>query len=174
MVVFLYGRPGHWRNCYELAIAAIRRLKQRVRKRLRVVTAGSWVSSSDSESAYLVDNLGLLDYRETASLYRTCDVGLTLSVSKHPSYLPLELMACGALVVSNINPAGSWLLQDGDNCLLAEPTAESLAAALERAINDDELRARLTANAASGVQERHADWPSQMEKVYQYLCRPEG
>jgi hypothetical protein len=174
LTLFLYGRPGHSRNCYELAIAAVRRLKERLNKQVRVVTAGSWASSNDSESAYLVDNLGLLDYKETANLYRTCDVGLVLSVSKHPSYLPLELMASGALVVSNVNEAGSWLLRDGENCLLAEPTAESLCAALEQALLDQELRQRLTAQALADIQARHSDWSSQMNKVYEYMCAPEA
>jgi len=174
MLVFLYGRPGHWRNCYELAIATLRRLKQRLKRKVRVVTAGSWVASGDSESAYLVDNLGLLDYKDTAELYRKCDVGLTLSVSKHPSYLPLELMASGALVVSNYNPSGFWLLHHEQNCLLAEPTAESLCAALERALTDDALRERLSRQAVADIRERHSDWPSQIDAVYRYICNPEG
>jgi len=174
MTVFLYGRPGHWRNCYELAVATIRRLKQRMKKSVRVVSAGSWVPSGDSESAYLVDNLGLLDYRETAKLYQTCDVGLTFSMSKHPSYLPLELMASGALVVTNVNPYGSWLLKDGENCLLAEPTAESLCAALEKALTDDELRASLTANAVADIQQNRSDWTSKIEGAYRFMCNPEG
>ena len=173
MTVFLYGRPGTWRNCWELAMSALRRLKQRSKKKIRVVTAGSWAPPPDSEGAYLIDNLGLLDYRDTAELYRTVDVGLTLSVSKHPSYLPLELMASGVLVVSNINTAGSWLLKDGENCLLSEPTAESLAHALETALNDDEMRERLSKNAVDYIRENFADWPSRIDAAYEYLCDPE-
>lgn len=173
-VVFLYGRPGHWRNCWELAMAALRRLKERMKKEVRVVTAGSWAAPSDSASSYLVEQLGLLAYKETADLYRTCDVGLALSVSKHPSYLPLELMACGALVVSNVNRAGSWLLHSGENCLLAEPTAESLSEALEKALTDRELRGRLTAQGLADIKERHSDWPREIDKVYRFMCDPEG
>ena len=36
----------------------------------------------------LHEGLGLLDYRATGELYRNSDVGLALTVSKHPSYLP--------------------------------------------------------------------------------------
>ena len=144
-----------------------------MKKKVRVVSAGSWVPSGDSESAYLVDNLGLLDYRETAALYKTVDVGLTFSMSKHPSYLPLELMASGALVVSNVNRYGSWLLKDGENCILAEPTAESLCDALERALTDDALRARLTDNAVADIQHNRTDWPTKIDGVYAYMCDPE-
>jgi len=174
MTVFLYGRPGTWRNCWELAMSALRRLKQRTKKKIRVVTAGSWAPPPDSEGAYLIGNVGLLDYRDTAELYRTVDVGLTLSVSKHPSYLPLELMASGVCVVSNINTAGSWLLKDGENCILSEPTAESLCHALETALNDDEMRERLSTNAVDYIRQNFADWPSRMDAAYGYLCNPEG
>jgi hypothetical protein len=44
-----------------------------------------------------VENLGLLDYRQTADLYRTCHAGAVLMLTRHPSYIPLELMASGAL-----------------------------------------------------------------------------
>ena len=145
-----------------------------MKKNIRVVTAGSWSAADDAESRYLVDNLGLVDYRETANLYRKCDVGLVLSVSKHPSYLPLELMASGALVVSNVNRAGSWLLRDGENSLLAEPTAESLAAVLERALLDADLRERLTKQALEDIQARHVDWPKEMDGVFEYLTDPEA
>jgi glycosyltransferase involved in cell wall biosynthesis len=174
MLLFLYGRPGHWRNCYELAIASLRRLKQRLKRKVRIVAAGSTVEAGDEESSYLVDNLGLLDYKDTAELYRKVDVGFTLSVSRHPSYLPLELMASGALVVSNYNPYSFWLMHHEENCLLAEPTAESMCEALERALTDDDLRERLGKQAAENIRTNHSDWPTQIDAVYRYMCDPEG
>jgi glycosyltransferase involved in cell wall biosynthesis len=84
------------------------------------------------------------------------------------------MMASGCLVVSNYNPAASWLLRDGENCLLAQPTAESLHQALERGLTDSELRERLTAQAVADIREHHSDWESEMEKTYQYLCHPDG
>lgn len=43
--------------------------------------------------------------------------GPALTVSRHPSYLPLELMACGAAVVAFDSQDFSWLLRSGENCL---------------------------------------------------------
>jgi O-antigen biosynthesis protein len=170
--VFFYGRPGHPRNCYELAVEALGLVKDRLGDRLRVVTAGARVASD--ESPPWLQHLGVLEYGETAELYRRCDAGLVLSVSKHPTYIPLQLMACGALVVANDNPANGWLLRDGENALLADPTADSLAAALERGLNDDGLRERLTTRAASDIGEHHSDWVPEMERVYRFLCDPHG
>lgn len=169
--VFMYARPGHPRNCYELAVAALRRLKESMGEQVRVVTAGSW---SGGQTEPWLDQLGFLDYRETGDLYRRCDAGLVLSVSKHPTYIPLQLMACGALVVANDNPANGWLLRDSENALLADPTPDALAASLERGLVDGELRARLTKQATVDIAERHSDWALEIDRIYRFMCDPSG
>jgi O-antigen biosynthesis protein len=170
--VFFYGRPGHPRNCYELAIEALRQLKAEMKERVRVVTAGSWAPTDGRDD--FVEHLGVLGYEETAELYRRCDVGLVLSVSKHPSYLPMQLMASGCLVVSNINPAGRWLLRDGENCLLAPPTGQALAGALRRGLLDEELRSSLVSRAAADIDAGFRSWEPEMDRVYEFLCDPEA
>jgi hypothetical protein len=102
--VFVYARPGHWRNCWELASLALEELKDKLGDRVRIVTAGSWAVPEGGFGG--MHHYGLLDYRATGELYRTCDVGMALTVSKHPSYLPLELMACGVPVVAVRQPVG--------------------------------------------------------------------
>jgi len=172
--VFFYGRPGHPRNCYELAIEALRGLKHELKDRVRIVTAGAWTSPDDRSDTSFVENLGLLEYQKTAELYRECDVGLVLSVSKHPSYLPMQLMASGALVVSNVNPAGSWLLRDEENCLLTAPTADALQETLTRGLLDNDLRRDLTSQATTDILQRFYDWTAPMNDVYRFLCNPNG
>ena len=144
--VFVYARPGHWRNCWELASLALEELKDRLGDRVRIVTAGSWARPDDLGTG--IEHLGLLDYRETGDLYRTCDVGVALTVSEHPSYLPLELMACGVPVVAFDNPAGHWLLRDHENSLLARRTVDSLSA------RDRAHRARSRARARAHARGR--------------------
>lgn len=171
LTVFMYARPGHPRNCYELAVSALRRLKESMGERVRIATAGSW---SSGETEPWLDQLGFLGYRETADLYRRCDAGLVLSVSKHPTYIPLQLMACGSLVVANDNPANGWLLRDGENALLADPTPDALASALRRGLEDSELRARLTKQAALDIGEHHSDWAVEIDRIYRFMCDPDG
>jgi GT2 family glycosyltransferase/2-polyprenyl-3-methyl-5-hydroxy-6-metoxy-1,4-benzoquinol methylase/glycosyltransferase involved in cell wall biosynthesis len=173
LTVFLYGRPGHPRNCYELAVEALGSLKRSMGDGLRVVTAGSWGGSGDDVPEWLTQ-LGLMQYEETAELYRRCDAGLVLSVSKHPTYIPMQLMACGALVVANDNPASGWLLRDGENCLLSAPTVDALADTLRRGLLDEDLRGRLTTQAAEDIAKRHADWTPEIERVYRFMCDPEA
>jgi GT2 family glycosyltransferase len=172
VTVFVYARPGHWRNCWELASLALQELKSHLGDRVRIVTAGSWARPEDVGTG--IQHLGLLDYRETGNLYRTCDVGVALTVSEHPSYLPLELMACGVPVVAFDNPAGYWLLRDGENCLLARRTVDGLSRQLERIVVDHELRASLAARGLRDIDESYASWDKSFSGIYEYLSNPEG
>ena len=171
VTLFFYARPGHWRNCWELALPALNELKQRLGDRIRILAAGSWAEAGTSLPS--MTHLGLLDYAETGDLYRHCDMGLVLTVSEHPSYLPLELMACGAPVVAFDNPAGGWLLRDGVNCLLAPRTVDGLAEKLEVMAVDTGLRGRLAGQALADIAERHSDWDAALAGLYDFLADPE-
>jgi GT2 family glycosyltransferase/glycosyltransferase involved in cell wall biosynthesis len=172
VTVFVYARPGHWRNCWEMASLALEELKRRLGDRVRIVTAGAWATGEGGDND--IKHLGLLDYRATGELYRNSDVGLALTVSKHPSYLPLELMACGVPVVAFDNPWGHWILRDGENSLLAKRTADHLADQLERLCSDQELRERLSSQALKDIAAAHGDWDAALAPIYDYLCDPEG
>ncbi len=175
VTLFVYARPGHWRNCWELASTALLLARDRVGDRLRIVSAGSWAfDDSNPLEASAMRHLGLLEYRATGDLYRRADIGLTLTVSAHPSYLPLEVMACGGAVVAFDNPAGHWLLKSGENCLLTEMSATSLADAIVRLVEDDALRGRLAGNALARIDAQHADWAVALCGIHPYLCDPEG
>jgi glycosyltransferase involved in cell wall biosynthesis len=169
--VFLYARPGHWRNCWELAGVALEEVKRRLGDRVRIVTAGSWATPEDVGSG--IEHLGMLDYRETGRLYRDCDVGVALTVSEHPSYLPLELLACGVPVVAFDNPAGHWLLRDGENSLLARRTVDAVADAIERIVVDPELQRQLARQGLRDIDERHSNWDAAFSEIMEYLAAPE-
>jgi glycosyltransferase involved in cell wall biosynthesis len=172
VTIFIYARPGVWRNCWELASVALEELKRRLGQGVRIVTAGSWARPDDLGRG--IEHLGLLDYRETGALYRRCDVGVALTVSEHPSYLPLELLACGVPVVAFDNPAGDWILEDEQNCLRCPSTADGLREALERMAGDPALRARLSRRGLEDIAARHADWDAALAGIHPYLCDPQG
>jgi GT2 family glycosyltransferase/glycosyltransferase involved in cell wall biosynthesis len=165
--VFFYGRPGNERNGFELGLAALARLKRELGPAVEVVTAGAEWHPESYGVRGLVTNLGVLPAERTAALYRECDVGLCFMFTKHPSYLPLEMMASGMTVVTNDNPANHWLLQDGENCLLTAPTPGSVLAQLRRAVSDAALRQRLGASAAERV--RRTTWEEQVDRMMAHL-----
>jgi glycosyltransferase involved in cell wall biosynthesis len=130
--LFFYGRPGHPRNGFELSATALRMLKDRVGDRVEILCAGAAWNPREYGLDGVVTNLGLLQYHETAELYRSCHIGFVMMMTRHPSYLPFEFMACGGLLVSNDNPTNSWLLQHGYNCLLAPASGPAIAERLAR------------------------------------------
>lgn len=170
--VFFYGRPNHWRNGFELGAIAMHKLKERLGDQVEILSAGQEWDPADYNLSGVVHNLGLMSYQATAELYRTCDVGLAMMFTRHPSYLPFEFMASGCLVVANINHSNLWLLKDQENCLLALPSASCIADAIERGLRDTELRKRLTSNALNLIQEGFTDWRKSIEPVYDYMCDP--
>jgi len=170
--VFFYGRPEHPRNGFELGVVALKKLKERLGDQVHVVSAGAVWNLRDYGLRGIVENLGLLSYEQTAELYRGCHVGLVMMFTRHPSYLPLELMASGCLVVSNHNPATRWLLKDGENCLLAESSMSCLTETLERSLLDAQERERITANAVKEIQTYYSDWDKELERIYRFMCGP--
>jgi GT2 family glycosyltransferase/glycosyltransferase involved in cell wall biosynthesis/uncharacterized coiled-coil protein SlyX len=149
MRIFFYGRPGNERNGFELGLAALAALKRECGAAVEILSAGADWNPESYGVRGLVTNLGVLPAERTAVLYRECDVGLCFMFTKHPSYLPLEMMACGVTVLTNDNPANHWLLKHEDNCLLAAPTLTCVLEQLRRAVREPELRTRLGATAAA-------------------------
>ncbi|SRR6266498_1273842 len=172
-IVFFYGRPGHPRNAFELGTAALKKLKQKLGDNLLIVSAGAEWHPEDYDLAGTVTNLGILTLDQTASLYRTCDVGLAMMFTKHPSYLPFEFMASGCMVVSNKNTATKWFLQDGYNCMLTDSTPTCIAETLEEALLNVKKREEIVTNAHQMILSQFSDWESQMNKIYRFMIDPQ-
>lgn len=170
--LFYYARPGMPRNCFELAVAALRLVKQRLGDRVEIVCAGQAWKPADYGLDGLVNTIGMLPYAQTGDLYRGCHVGLAMMMTRHPSYLPFEMMGCGTLVVANRNDANTWFLKDGENCLIAEPTASCLADTLVDALEHYADHAPLRRRAAERIRDAHGDWGATMREVAAFMHRP--
>ncbi|MFZ4731649.1 MAG: glycosyltransferase [Pirellulales bacterium] len=172
--LFFYGRPGHPRNGFELAAVALADLKARVGDRVRILCAGAPWDARDYGLEGVIENLGLLEYRATADLYRSCHIGFVMMMTRHPSYLPFEFMACGGLLVSNDNPANHWLLADGENCLLAPASAPAIAERLAEAVDryDDLLPVRR--RGWEQIRSHHTSWDRAFADVWAFIADRSG
>ena len=148
-------------------------MKSHLGKNVSILCAGSEWNPADYALDNVVENLGLLTYRQTADLYRSCHAGAVLMLTRHPSYIPLELMASGALVITNRNHWTEWLLHDRENCLLSHTTATCLAETIEEGLTDHALRQRITASAGAMVRERYSKWEDEIARIYEFLCDPQ-
>jgi GT2 family glycosyltransferase len=167
--LFFYGRPGHSRNGFELAAAALRDLKGRLGDRVQILCAGAPWNTADYGLDGVIESLGLLDYRATGDLYRSCHMGFVMMMTRHPSYLPFEFMACGGLLVSNDNRANHWLLRDGENCLLAPASAPAIADRLTWAVEhyDDLLPVRRA--GWETIRRNHSSWDQAFADVWEFM-----
>ena len=172
--VFCYARPNHPRNAFDLVSVAMRQLKARLGDAVSIVAAGADFDVAAQGLDGIVENRGVLSYEQTAELYRASDAGIALMFTRHPSYIPLELMASGCLMVANRNHWTGWLLQTEQNCLLTEPSATCLAETVERGLRDEALRRTITANALALVRDRYSDWHSEIARVFEYICDPDN
>ena len=167
--VFFHGDPGDPGNCWELAAQAMSEVKRQLAEEVRIVTTGPW---TPPDNAYLT-HLGQPDYRETGTLYRSCDIGVAPTVSEHCSRLPLELMACGAAVVAFDNSTGGWLFRNDHNCVRAPQTSAGLATGIIALAADPTRQRRLAKQGRADIIARHASWEHNLARVYDYLCDPE-
>jgi glycosyltransferase involved in cell wall biosynthesis len=170
--LFYYARPGTPRNGFELAAAALKKLKQQYGDEIDIVCAGAGWNPKEYGLQGVVRSIGMLPYEATGELYRSCHAGFVMMMTKHPSYLPFELMASGAIVVTNFNQANTWLLKDGENCLLSAPSATCLAATLAYALEHYDELAPLRERAANEILHEASDWDKSLGEVAQFLLEP--
>lgn len=120
--VFCYCRPPTIRRGLETAMLALDLVGQKMPS-VKFIFAG-W-DMGDYRFPHEHLNAGVLSLKELPDLYSQCDVGLVISFT-NLSLLPLELMSCGCVVVSNRGANTEWLLND-NNSVLTESAPASIA-----------------------------------------------
>lgn len=101
--ILVYGRPGTERNAFRLVVESLRRWVQ------MYPGQGEWILLSAGEDhppmyldkgRYLV-SVGKLSLEDYAALLAETYAGISLMVSPHPSYPPLEMAAFGVKTITN-------------------------------------------------------------------------
>lgn len=154
--IVFYGRPERARNGFFLCTDILTAVKARMGADVDILSAGADWDPADYGLAGTVTNLGLLgSLQEVADLYRSADMGLILMATPHPSYQPLEYLACGCVTATNINEANSWLLTP-ENSLQLEPIPDIAAERIRDCLEDPVRRADLVRQGLETV--RGLDW----------------
>ena len=170
--IFFYARPLNPRNAFNLGILTIRQLLDLYGDKIEIITAGSNWNEAEYGLKGKITNLGLIESLEdVAALYRSCDIGFSFMLNKHPSYQMLEYAASGVATVMNDNEDHHWLYKDKDNCLLAEPSPADMTAKISQLIDNPELRQAIVRGAQKTLVQ---SWPEQMAIVWQYIKPSDG
>lgn len=133
--LFVYGRPSTPRNLFGLLCEALARFiinEGLSAEDLEVVAGGEEFDPLSLGSGIVMRSLGKMSLERYAEELRACDVGVSLMLSPHPSYPPLEMAASGVLTVTN-RFANKDLQVLSDNLVCCEPTPEGVVGALQKA-----------------------------------------
>ena len=139
-VLLFYARPTvARRNLFELGVVALRRAVAS-----GVIDRDSWEVWAIGEkvvpvalgNGVFLNSLPWMGFDAYAARIRTADLLLSLMLSPHPSYPPLEMAASGKLVVTNSFSVKTVerMAALSPNIIVAEPTAGSITGALEKAV----------------------------------------
>ena len=157
------------RNLFELGVAALNAAAGRGvfdRDDWRLLGIGEPFFPLRLAGGHILRPLPWLEYEGYAHWMRSADVLLSLMLSPHPSYPPLEMAAAGGLVVTNTfgTKTASRLAEIAPNILAAEPTVEAIAAAIEQAV----ARA---GQPAAGILQAPATWDESFAPVMPFVMR---
>lgn len=163
--IVVYGRPSTPRNGFELICEALRHwgATDPDAARWEIVAPGEIATAIDL-GPVRVQALGKLQIDEYAKLLATSAVGLSIMISPHPSYPPLEMAAFGMRVVTNAFANKDLSRFSANIRSVGSVAPEAIAAALASACAEHERAAGAPA-AAFG-----ADHPFLAEEGFSELA----
>lgn len=131
--ILLYGRPGTQRNAFELILYSLRKWiwMQEDVKEWTIVSAGESFEDIYLGNDMFIKSLGKLTIEEYANVLSESYAGISLMVSPHPSYPPLEMAAFGVNVITNCYSNKNLESFSSNICSLEEATPISIAEKLK-------------------------------------------
>lgn len=163
--VCFYARPATPRRGYEMGVEAFARLRTLLPE-VEIVFFGAEVL--DPLPAFPMMNRGKLGQEELATLFSSCDVGVVFSLT-NPSFVPLEMMACGCAVLEIASERWAGTLTHDEDSWLVAPTAEAVAAGLKELLTNHALRERLIAHGLART--RGMSWRDSARRIEKILLR---
>lgn len=101
--IIIYGRPGTPRNAFELACMSLREFiaMNPANKDWTFISAGEEHCEIDLGEGAVLRSVGKLSLQDYAGLMTETYAGISLMVSPHPSYPPLEMASFGVKTITN-------------------------------------------------------------------------
>lgn len=170
---FFYARPNNPRNLYLRGMEAIAAAVAQ-----GVLAPDEWqfhFVGRDLPRLTLPGNVPVtivegLPWDQYVAMMRRMDLGLSLMLTPHPSYPPLDLVACGAVAVTNTFGAKQTLAAYSGNLICVEPSVASLVEGLRAGValaRDGERRA--ANHAGQGLQR---SWNAAFASTLDWLEAP--
>ena len=139
--MFLYGRPNVHRNLFFTAVGSINTAIQS-----RYIKPSEWeffMAGQDNlpdiqlSAGVTIKNLGKMSMSEYIEFCKTVDVAISPMMAPHPNYPTLEFASTGAMVVTTRYANKQNLDRYSKNIIMADTSLDSLAGAINIAVNTD-------------------------------------
>ena len=168
-VLLFYARPTMARrNLYEIGLVALRQAVAAGvidKDRWEVWAMGEKLEPVSLGNGVFLNPLPWMSFDAYAERVRTADLLLSLMLSPHPSYPPLEMAASGKFVVTN-----SFSVKTAErmqalspNIIVAAPTPDSVAAALVNVIG--RINAGLPSADPTGTIDLPSTWDESLGAI---------
>jgi hypothetical protein len=170
--LLFYARPRNERNLFDLGLRALR----------EAVRGGAFAGADWAfeflggqglppltlSEGHTIAERPWLSYRDYAALLADSDVLLSLMLSPHTSYPPLEMASCGGVVVTNVygGKTADALHRISPRILGVEPTVEALVAGLHEAVG---LATTSASSATSPRPTLPTDWDASLAEVVPWV-----
>ena len=147
--IVVYARPGTPRNAFELICEGLRLWGWKDPRAAQWEVAAPGELQADLDlGPFALKALGKLDIDAYAELLSSSAIGLSLMVSPHPSYPPLEMAAFGMGVVTNRYDNKRLDETMANVVSLESMTPESISAALTAQVDAYEARGMMPGDIA--------------------------
>ena len=134
--IVIYGRPNTPRNLFTLIIKGISIFLSDYAddRAIEFLSVGEPHENILFESGHELRSLGALSYSEYEELLESAHLGISLMLSPHPSYPPLEMQGKGLHTITNDFLGFKKKYLTGNLIHLIEPESETLALMLNQLI----------------------------------------
>lgn len=141
--LLVYGRPSVPRNCMELIVEALRRWTVLAgdAPQWQLISAGERHPDIPLGRGCVLRSSGKLPIGEYACLLGSCYAGISLMMSPHPSYPPLEMSTFGMKTITNTYENKDLSSFNGNIVSVSDITPESIAQKLLEITDGFEERA---------------------------------
>ena len=170
MNLFFYARPNNARNLY---LRGLQALGQAVARGVlkpdewNVHFVGHGLQPLTLPGGMEVNLWQGLTWERYVGLMRSMDLGLSLMMTPHPSYPPLDLAACGSVAVTNIYGPKTSLADYSQNIICMAPDPEALLQGLAHGVALSRDTERRQANHAQAGLSR--SWDASFAPVLDWL-----
>lgn len=136
--ILVYGRPNTQRNAFELLVESLRKwveIQNNVEE-WEILSAGELHNKVSLGKGKYLTSVGKLSMEGYIKILQESYAGISLMVSPHPSYPPLEMSVFGVKVITNTYANKNLSLFNDNIISLKETSPYSVACALAKICNE--------------------------------------